>query len=905
MKKLLLVFILLLWFVPAKASHIVGGEFELLWISGNTYRVNMILYYDDLLGETGGDASVTIRFFRKRDNAIVLNELILFPISDTPVEYFQPECSDGSIETGKVIYTTTVTLSPAIYNDPDGYYMAWERCCRNYVINNIYSENPNAGGTRMAGQTFYLEFPPVVKNGVPFINSSPQLFPPLSDYACPNRRYYVDFAGTDPDGDSLVYTIVTPLSTIEVSALPSSGFPHAGPYPEIQWKPGFSVNNIMNGNPDLAISSDGLLTVTPSPLSIGLYVFAIKCEEFRGGVKIGEVRRDFQMLVQDACPVAEPPRIVGKAPDDIEFGTTGNLSVTFANTLSDEERCFEVRVSDPDALKFDDNFQEDIRIKAIPIGFKRNISEVLPVVTTATIANDGTATFNICLPECPYLESGIFQIGIVAFDDACTLPLSDTLVVTIDLEPPPNQAPQFNNPGNLTEIIAILEEGDPLQTWPIQVTDADGDVLTYRLVPVDFTLGDVGMTFTGSLTGQQTGPLNKQLTWDPKCDVYDFTEKTNFELYFIVDDNDHCLFNHADTTKFNLTINLPGNSDPIIDNNITSGIDTLKITRKIYGDPIQINVTGTDADIDDVIVLRGNGIGFNASTYGVTFPKTSGNGTLFSQFNWALTCDNINLEERDIFEFNLQVVDSTNKCGFYKADTLHLIVFVEPPDNEPPELIITSERVNQPLIDGSMTVILGDSLELTLTGMDGDIQPKDVLKIELLSQSGNLEPEDYTFVAEEGIDPLLVPFTWNADCSIFKNNIYENNYLFTFLLSDNRCFNEKSDTVTVAITIKDVDGGDQNFIPPNVFSPNGDDKNEFFAMVKQTETPGELVSILPMDNCQGEFIGISIYNRWGKQVFESFDRNFRWYGEGMPVGVYYYFLKYSNKEYKGTVSIQF
>lgn len=58
MKKLLLVFILLLWFVPAKASHIVGGEFELLWISGNTYRVNMILYYDDKLGEIGGDASV-------------------------------------------------------------------------------------------------------------------------------------------------------------------------------------------------------------------------------------------------------------------------------------------------------------------------------------------------------------------------------------------------------------------------------------------------------------------------------------------------------------------------------------------------------------------------------------------------------------------------------------------------------------------------------------------------------------------------------------------------------------------------------------------------------------------------------------------------------------------------------
>ena len=64
-----------------------------------------------------------------------------------------------------------------------------------------------------AGQTFYLEFPPVIKDGQPFINSSPSLFPPLNDYACPRKPYYVDFAGVDDDGDSLVYSLVTPLST--------------------------------------------------------------------------------------------------------------------------------------------------------------------------------------------------------------------------------------------------------------------------------------------------------------------------------------------------------------------------------------------------------------------------------------------------------------------------------------------------------------------------------------------------------------------------------------------------------------------------------------------------------------------------------------------------------------------
>ena len=73
---------------------------------------------------------------------------------------------------------------------------------------------------RAAGQTFYLEFPPVVKDGQPFINSSPRLFPPLNDYACPRKPYYVDFAGVDDDGDSLVYSLVTPLSTHSIIAIP-------------------------------------------------------------------------------------------------------------------------------------------------------------------------------------------------------------------------------------------------------------------------------------------------------------------------------------------------------------------------------------------------------------------------------------------------------------------------------------------------------------------------------------------------------------------------------------------------------------------------------------------------------------------------------------------------------------
>lgn len=105
------------------------------------------------------------------------------------------------------------------------------------------------------------------------------------------------------------------------------------------------------------------------------------------------------------------------------------------------------------------------------------------------------------------------------------------------------------------------------------------------------------------------------------------------------------------------------------------------------------------------------------------------------------------------------------------------------------------------------------------------------------------------------------------------------------------------------ITVEPPD--EETFDPPNVFTPNTtDDINSFFAIARYDEGTGEFTTILPDDNCFGNFLNIRIYDRWGKQVFESANRDFRWYGEGMPVGVYYYNIQYTNRNYKGIVSIR-
>src|SRR5688500_11618934 len=261
MKRLLLLILCVTAF-PAMASHIVGGEIELLHISGDLYRINLI-YYFDVQGNPGrvpeAENEITVAIFQKWNNARLRTVVLRYLAPKKRVEYTQLHCTTGDVVTDRLVYTSTIRLPASDYNHPQGYYIAWERCCRNYTITNIRSENPDLGG-RYAGQTFYMEFPAVVRNGKPFINSSPHLFAPLSDHACPRKPYYVNFSGIDDDEDSLVYSLVKPLNTLTQDATPPGNLPRPGPYPSIDWRAPFNEQSIMGGSPDLAISTNGLLT---------------------------------------------------------------------------------------------------------------------------------------------------------------------------------------------------------------------------------------------------------------------------------------------------------------------------------------------------------------------------------------------------------------------------------------------------------------------------------------------------------------------------------------------------------------------------------------------------------------------------------------------------------------------
>lgn len=87
-----------------------------------------------------------------------------------------------------------------------------------------------------------------------------------------------------------------------------------------------------------------------------------------------------------------------------------------------------------------------------------------------------------------------------------------------------------------------------------------------------------------------------------------------------------------------------------------------------------------------------------------------------------------------------------------------------------------------------------------------------------------------------------------------------------------------------------IEGQDLNF--PNVFSPNGDGKNEKFIIGGIEKYPGAK---------------LQVFNRWGSQVYRSNDYRNDWNGSDLNEGTYFYILEVNKpdgmKSYKGWVFI--
>ncbi|GAB3989582.1 hypothetical protein GCM10028807_14800 [Spirosoma daeguense] len=600
----------------ALATHIVGGELELRYLGAQarySHRINLNLYFDDINGQPGAnDASITVGVFSKRTNTLI-GYVPLQRISEQFVAYTNTVCASGNVRTRLIKYSNDLTLEANQFNDPAGYYISWERCCRNGTIVNI--QDPGA-----AGSTFYLEFPAIQNGTTRFNNSSPVFAIPKGDYACVGQPFTLDFSATDPDGDSLSYVMVTPYNGFSTAGFPNPGALnqpvnpvfYAGPYPGIRWNNGISVSNQIPGTDPLRVNSKtGLLSVTPNRQ--GLYVFSVEVTEYREGKIIGRVRRDFQVLVIE-CPRNDAPQLLFRPAGQSAFYKEGNV-LTIAEK---DTNCLNLYITD---------INPNQRITII------NMSGSLPGLTVAptdlfTRTARDTLQTRFCFGRCVGGNGSPITLMIRATDDGCPQGLSDTLTIRLNIIPSDNNKPAAST--NLPNNKATVNVGSPL-SFTAFGNDIDNDNITIQAVGRGFTLAQAGMTF-GSASG--VGKVSQPFIWKPTCVT---ATQTEYIVDFIVTDT-RCSRNLRDTVTVNLTaIGIPS-QPPNIRTTLNQPVVELIVGPGESGGQAIFDVIGNDPD-RDTLRMTGVGKGFDMKVMGMVFTDKNGMPTLQSPFSWKPTCE--------------------------------------------------------------------------------------------------------------------------------------------------------------------------------------------------------------------------------------------------------------------------
>ncbi|MEQ9098094.1 MAG: gliding motility-associated C-terminal domain-containing protein [Imperialibacter sp.] len=846
------VLFILLWWLgggTSLANHIVGGELELVHVQGFRYNLNLIQYFDQAQSANPGpEPGLLAYIYRKSDNAFMRRDT-LFLTDRATVPYTNIECSLDELKTLRAFYTREIELLPENFSDSEGYYVVWERCCRNAGIVNIV----NSIG---AGQTYYLEFPPVVKNGRPFVNSSPSLFPPLSDYACVNQLYYTDFAGVDLDGDSLAYTLVTPLNSSALQALP---IPQPTPHPEVIWAQNIDIEHVIPGSPSLRITNKGFITVKPE--KIGLYVFSVLCKEFRKGEKIGEVRRDFQMLVVDGCNPEPPPNLKVRVPGSLSFNSVIRDTLVFQ---AGDNKCFDIQVTDPVGDK-------NIKMRAVGVNFDGEVEGIFTIKEGYLATSEDILNLQVCLSKCPYVSDGPYLIDLIAADDACPLPQMDTVRLAVIVEPPPNQAPRYVN--QTSKIINLTLDEGISYSLPLEGIDLDDETMVLDIVASDFDPEEWGMKV--SIDKDEAGSIEAVFEWETGCGSFPFGVKNQFDFTLRLSDNDFCMDNSRDEIQVSLTVNLPVNNPPKL--STTLGSYDLQIP---VGTNLSFPVTATDAD-GDVIDLIAVPVNFSFEDYLINFTPVSGPGEVNTTFSWNLGCDLIDTEVQDYFEVNFVAADN-DFCLQTETDVISLKINVFQATNESPVITIAGVENDR------VTINSLESIELEVTSTDPD---NDFLSIDLLDGVPLPPSETFEFNRVEGQGQAKGFLRWAPECFLF-DEARELSYKVSFLSWDTRCPNPKFDTLSIFIDLIDRESPSE-FLPANIFTPNGDGINDTYS-----------IPDLPVDNCDDQFQFFRVLTREGTNVYMTRQRDFVWNGDKLPSGVYYYMVKYSQRSFNGVLSIE-
>lgn len=321
-KKITILCLLLLG-LSAQAAHLVGGDISYKCLGAHKYEVTLTIYRDCASSGAPFDNPAVVTIY-DGVHSLKRNMDIFYRYTSQIPLVAPNNCTSlpSFVCTEKAVYVDTVTLPV----NNTGYTITYQRCCRNNTISNV----PNPGDH---GSTFTIDIPP---QDMP-CNSSPYFNAPPPVALCLNVPVDLDLSASEPDGDSLVYSLCDPLlgggkqqNSSFQGVVPDPAAPP--PYQSVPFSAGYSAQNPIPGSPGFSIDPNtGQLSGMPT--AIGQYVFAICVTEYRNGQAISVLRRDFQFNVTAACKHTSSS-IVGQDIDSTSKcnGRTVNFGEQCVNT---------------------------------------------------------------------------------------------------------------------------------------------------------------------------------------------------------------------------------------------------------------------------------------------------------------------------------------------------------------------------------------------------------------------------------------------------------------------------------------------------------------------------------------------------------------------------------------------
>ena len=518
LRSLFLLFLCFCIQIKSHATHLIGGEISVRWTGvDKVYQITLNKYVNNQStynNSYGADPKIAVNFSSLDGNAEF--QLDLYLNSNNIVYTNASNCTNPSMYvTSLQVYTRIVNLSnyyyspsSAFFNVSGNYRISWKGEARNHLLSNIMKRDA------YNDQFIYL----FTLFDFSTVNNSPVFRPLGNEFFCNGEINYFDLSATDTDGDQLIYKLVSPQTNLNTSVL---------------WKDSNTGSNPIPGSVPLKIDPNtGVVSFNPS--KNGVFLFGIQVEEFRNGISIGEVRKDYQFNVQNCVQNKKP--VIAFQNSSIKNNDT--LTVQLKGST-----CFPMYVTDLDATQSFIDQTIYTKVSSTLPAHSTNAAYptagfTIPAQLPLTGFRD-TARFNACFDPCAggllLEQTAYYPFKIIINDDRCPTKY-DTLIFTIKVEVNANTVPAvFIDPPTDPKSVKVNE----VLNFKVYGSDVDaGDLLSLR---IDNPQRE--MFFTNVKDSSST--ISSNFSWTPNCNDLN---PGIYDVYFIIADNS-CLLHTSDTVR--------------------------------------------------------------------------------------------------------------------------------------------------------------------------------------------------------------------------------------------------------------------------------------------------------------------------------------------------------------------